>query len=49
MHVFKLWFRAVHPFAYPTSVIPVFLGTMLAAADGFFYPFLLILTLIGGS
>lgn len=48
MSALKLWFRAVRPWAYPASVIPVFLGTILAFADGFFEPFLFVLTLVGG-
>lgn len=44
----KLWLRAVRPFAYPASVIPVILGMMLAAADGYFSLLLGILTLLGG-
>ncbi len=44
----KLWFRAVRPFAYPASIIPVILGTSLAYLDGSFSLFLFMLTLIGG-
>lgn len=48
MSCLRLWIRATRPWAYPASVIPVFLGTMLALADGFFSLFLFITTLIGG-
>jgi len=48
MRALKLWFWAVRPWAYPASIIPVLLGTILAFADGFFYPLLFLLTLAGG-
>ncbi len=44
----KVWFRAVRPFAYPASIIPVILGTSLAYIEGSFSLFLFMLTLIGG-
>lgn len=48
MYALKLWFRAVRPWAYPASLIPVCLGAMLAAAEGFFNITLFLLTLAGG-
>jgi 1,4-dihydroxy-2-naphthoate polyprenyltransferase len=44
----KLWLRAVRPFAYPASIVPVLLGTMLAVNDGFFKLGLFLLSLAGG-
>jgi 1,4-dihydroxy-2-naphthoate polyprenyltransferase len=38
----------MRPWSFPASVIPIFLGTMLALADGFFNPFFFITTLVGG-
>lgn len=48
MLVFKHWVRAVHPWVYPASIVPIFLGGVLALDDGFFNPFLFFLTLVGG-
>ncbi len=48
MASFKLWLRAVRPFAYPASIIPVILGTMLALNDGYFNVLLFVLTMAGG-
>lgn len=30
----KLWWRAVRPYAYPASIVPVFLGTAIAWSEG---------------
>jgi 1,4-dihydroxy-2-naphthoate octaprenyltransferase len=46
--VFKHWVRAVRPWVYPASIVPIFLGGVLALDDGFFNPFLFFLTLVGG-
>jgi 1,4-dihydroxy-2-naphthoate octaprenyltransferase len=48
MSLLKLWFRAARPWSYPASIIPVSLGTMLAASHGFFDLLLFLLTLAGG-
>jgi 1,4-dihydroxy-2-naphthoate polyprenyltransferase len=48
MSTIKLWLRAVRPFAYPASIIPVLLGTIVAVNDGFFKLGLFLLTLAGG-
>lgn len=48
MSEIKLWAQAVRPFAYPASVIPVILGTILGVNDGYFNLLLFVLTLAGG-
>ncbi len=45
----KLWLQAVRPFAYPASIIPLLLGTILAAAEGSVNILLFLLVLIAGG
>jgi 1,4-dihydroxy-2-naphthoate octaprenyltransferase len=40
------WFMATRPFSFTASIVPVLLGTLLAASDGSFGPGLLVLVLI---
>jgi 1,4-dihydroxy-2-naphthoate polyprenyltransferase len=42
------WFWAVRPFSLPASVVPVVVGTALAARDGAFAGVHFLLTLVGG-
>jgi 1,4-dihydroxy-2-naphthoate polyprenyltransferase len=42
------WFWAVRPFSLPASVVPVVVGTALAARDGAFDGVRFLLTLVGG-
>src|SRR5690349_8188308 len=42
------WFWAVRPFSLPASVVPVMVGTALAARDGAFAGVHFLLTLVGG-
>ncbi len=41
------WFKASRPWSYTAAIIPVALGTIIAAYDGAFDPLLLVLTMIG--
>jgi 1,4-dihydroxy-2-naphthoate octaprenyltransferase len=43
----RMWVQAVRPFSLTASIVPVLLGTAVAAAQGLFTPGLLLLTLLG--
>lgn len=45
----RMWVQAVRPFSLTASIIPVLLGSAVAAAQGIFNPGLLILTLLGAA
>jgi 1,4-dihydroxy-2-naphthoate octaprenyltransferase len=42
-----IWLRASRPWSYTAAIIPVALGTIVAASDGFFDGWLFALTLLG--
>jgi 1,4-dihydroxy-2-naphthoate octaprenyltransferase len=44
---FRTWLLASRPWSYTAAVIPVALGSTIAAYDGFFNPWLFVLTLLG--
>lgn len=44
----KKWFIALRPWSFTASIIPISLGAALAWNQGYFHPFLFLLTLIGG-
>jgi 1,4-dihydroxy-2-naphthoate octaprenyltransferase len=44
---FAIWFRASRPWSYTAAVIPVALGTIIAASEGAFDILLFVLTLVG--
>lgn len=45
---FRLWWRAVRPFSFPASMVPAFLGMVLAWSEGnMFKHWLAFLTLVG--
>ena len=43
----RMWVQAVRPFSFTASIVPVLLGTVVAATQGMFIPGLLLLTLLG--
>jgi 1,4-dihydroxy-2-naphthoate octaprenyltransferase len=43
----RTWVQAVRPVSFTASIVPVFLGTAVAAAQGLFNPGVLLLTLLG--
>ncbi|MBT3181661.1 MAG: prenyltransferase [Deltaproteobacteria bacterium] len=44
----RIWFRAIRPFAYPASIVPVMLGITVAWSEGFTLNYrMAILTIIG--
>lgn len=43
----RAWFIAIRPQMKPVTIIPVLVGLLLAAEDGFFDPWLAVLTMIG--
>ncbi len=43
----RMWVQAVRPFSFTASIVPVLLGTVVAATQGMFTPGLLLLTLLG--
>lgn len=43
----RIWFRASRPWSYTAAVIPVALGTIVAAYDGIFNAWIFLLTLLG--
>src|SRR5579864_2159345 len=43
----RMWVQAVRPFSFTASIVPVLLGTGMAAAQGMLNPGLLLLTLLG--
>lgn len=43
----RVWLRAIRPYAYPASVVPVAAGAGSAALAGSFSPLALVLTLVG--
>src|SRR5579864_3140540 len=43
----RMWVQAVRPFSFTASIVPVLLGTGMAAAQGMLNPGLLVLTLLG--
>src|ERR1700736_1853793 len=43
----RMWVQAVRPFSLTASIVPVLLGTAVAAAQGLFTPGLLLLTVLG--
>lgn len=44
----KTWFYALRPWSFTAAAVPVVLGSALAWNEGFYHPFLFLLTLIGG-
>lgn len=42
-----IWWQTIRPWSYTAAVIPVLLGAVIAAYDGYFNPWLLLLVLIG--
>ena len=43
----RMWVQAVRPFSFTASIVPVLLGTVVAATQGMFTPGLFLLTLLG--
>ena len=43
----RVWWRAARPFSFTAAVVPVLLGTAIAAWHGFFNPLMFFLALIG--
>ncbi len=43
----RVWWMATRPFSFTASLVPVTLGAVLAAYDGYFDPWLFALTLVG--
>jgi 1,4-dihydroxy-2-naphthoate octaprenyltransferase len=43
----RMWVQAVRPFSFTASIVPVLLGSAVAATQGIFNPGLFLLTLIG--
>ena len=43
----RMWARAVRPFSFTASIVPVMLGSAVAAAQGIFRPGLFVLALLG--
>jgi 1,4-dihydroxy-2-naphthoate octaprenyltransferase len=46
-HYARTWWRAMRPWSYTAAIVPVLLGSGIAAAAGTVDPWLLLLTLIG--
>lgn len=44
--MFKIWVDAIRPKTLPAGAVPVFIGTAMAYYDGYFNPFVFILTLL---
>lgn len=44
----RIWWGAARPWSYPAAIVPIGLGTVIAAADGYFNFWLFALTLVGG-
>lgn len=44
---FQIWWHTLRPWSYTAAIIPVLLGAVIAAYDGYFNGWLLLLTLIG--
>ncbi|HYM91073.1 MAG TPA: UbiA family prenyltransferase, partial [bacterium] len=42
-----MWVQAVRPFSFTASLVPVLLGSAVAATQGMFHPGLFLLTLLG--
>jgi len=42
-----MWVQAVRPFSFTASIVPVLLGSAVAATQGMFHPGLFLLTLLG--
>ncbi len=43
----RIWWHTLRPWSYTAAVIPVLLGAAIAAYDGYFNPWLMLLALIG--
>ncbi len=43
----RVWWRAARPFSFTAAVVPVLLGTAIAAWQGYFNPLMFLLALIG--
>jgi 1,4-dihydroxy-2-naphthoate octaprenyltransferase len=43
----RMWVQAVRPFSFTASIVPVLLGSAVAATQGMFHPGLFLLTLLG--
>src|SRR2546428_1588258 len=43
----RMWVQAVRPFSFTASIVPVLLGSAVAATQGMFNPGLFFLTLLG--
>ncbi len=44
----RLWWGAARPWSYPAAIVPIGLGTVIAATEGRFNLWLFALTLVGG-
>src|SRR5579875_1533658 len=42
----RMWIQAVRPFSFTASIVPVLLGTAVAAAQGMFDPWVFLLTAV---
>jgi 1,4-dihydroxy-2-naphthoate octaprenyltransferase len=47
LHTLKTWFWASRPWSYTAAVVPVLLGTIIAASEGFFDAGILALVVLG--